>query len=133
MENRLWRFRVVKDSYKGNLNIKSLSPIHSRNMEDLIVVTYHGTKVYEGKECLIFRSRISAVMSILDSPQNKRELHSILHGNGVLRILPRNWRIISRSSNIFEVQCDYCHLANTQDETLSSWSGFFQQDGARED
>ncbi|KAI3830818.1 hypothetical protein MKW92_006046 [Papaver armeniacum] len=70
-----------------------------------------------------FSVRISTVITPFNSPWKRSFANS-----------PRNCRIISK---IFEhirgFNVTIVTSANTQDETLSSWSGFFQQDGAQED
>ncbi|KAI3900362.1 hypothetical protein MKW92_035697 [Papaver armeniacum] len=63
-----------------------------------------------------FSVRISIVMSILDSPVKIKE-------NSVQFSMEME----------FWFNVTIVTSANTKDETLSSWSGFFQQDGAQED
>ncbi|KAI3879405.1 hypothetical protein MKW92_020984 [Papaver armeniacum] len=77
----------------------------------------HGS-ILRGQGMSHFSVRISAVMSLLDSrfansPGREDHFEIFEHIRGF------NVTIVTS--------------ANTQDETLSSWSGFFQQDGARED
>ncbi|KAI3940305.1 hypothetical protein MKW92_000191 [Papaver armeniacum] len=109
--------RVVKDSYKGNLNIKSLSPIHSRKMEDHISdLSRHGLSL-RGQGMSHFSVRISTVMSLLDSPVKRKKRTPF---NSPWK---RNLEHI-RGFNVTIVTS-----ANTQDETLSSWAASFNKMG----
>ncbi|KAI3941945.1 hypothetical protein MKW98_009155 [Papaver atlanticum] len=81
-----------------------------------------------------FSVRISTVMSLLDSPVKIKE-------NSIQFSMETEFcEFSSELEDYFEI---FEHIrgfnvtivtsANTQDETLSSWRGFFQQDGAKED
>jgi len=56
------------------------------------------------------------------------KLHSILDGNGVLRILPELEDHFEIFEHIRGFNVTIVTSANTQDETLPLWSGFLQKD-----
>ncbi|KAI3848588.1 hypothetical protein MKX03_010298 [Papaver bracteatum] len=93
-----------------------------------------GGSFYEGKECLIFRSESRGVMSILDSPVKIKE-NSIQFSmeTEFCEFSPELEDHFEIFEHIRGFNVTIVTSANTQDETLSSWSGFFQQDGAQED
>nr|GEY84486.1 ribosomal protein subunit L5, mitochondrial [Tanacetum cinerariifolium] len=57
-----------------------------------------------------FLVRISAVTSLRFSGRNTGKVHSILDGNGVLRILPGTGRSFRDLRTYSRVQCHYCNF-----------------------
>ncbi|KAI3852600.1 hypothetical protein MKX03_025698 [Papaver bracteatum] len=81
-----------------------------------------------------FSVRISTVMSLLDSPVKIKE-NSIQFSmeTEFCEFSPELEDHFEIFEHIRGFNVTIVTSANTQDETLSSWSGFFQQDGAQED
>ncbi|KAL2923887.1 60S ribosomal protein L5 mitochondrial [Bienertia sinuspersici] len=79
-------------------------------------------------EYFIFGQNLDSNVSLRFSGGNTGKLHSILDGNGVLRILPGTRRSFRDLRTFRGFNVTIVISANTHDETLLPWSGFLQKD-----
>jgi ribosomal protein L5 len=133
MENWLWRFRAVRNSYrhKGVRQESRFDPIHSwgQKKDKGYVSDLARQSTLRGHGMSNFLVRILTVMSLLDSPVEIRE-NSIQFSmeTEFCEFSPELEDHFEIFEHIRGFNVTIVTSANTQYETLLLWSGFLQKD-----